>query len=159
MTNVLRWVILGFVAVFLTLAAFTVFQSPGTPPSLRSRAYAYSEFIAAVEAGKVDEVVFQGAAITGQLKDGSRFDTLAPHTGLIPALTDRLLARKDVIVVARPGESSEVPWAFSLAISWLPYLLYLLSLWLFMARPIMALAHKLDDYVKATRGAAGGNAA
>jgi cell division protease FtsH len=143
----------------LTLAAFTVFQSPGTPPSLRSRAYAYSEFIAAVEAGKVDEVVFQGAAITGQLKDGSRFDTLAPHTGLIPALTDRLLARKDVIVVARPGESSEVRWAVSLAISWLPYLLYLLSLWLFIGRPIMALAHKLDDYVKATRGAAGGNAA
>jgi cell division protease FtsH len=159
MPNVLRWIILGFVLVFLTLAALTLFQSPGTPPSLRSRAYAYSDFIAAVEAGKVDQVVFQGAAIAGQFKDGSRFDTLAPHTGLIPALTDRLLARKDVIIVARPGEPSETPWAVSLAISWLPYLLYLLSLWLFMGRPIMALTRKLDDYIRATRGAAGGNPA
>jgi cell division protease FtsH len=154
--KVLLWTVPWLVLVLFVL---TVFQPPGTPPGMQSRAYAYSDFIAAVEAGKVSEVVFQGATITGQFKDGSRFDTLAPHTGLIPALTDRLLARKDVAVVARPGESSEVPWAVSLVVSWLPYLLYLLSLWLFMGRPIMALTRKLDDYIKATRDAAGGNRA
>jgi cell division protease FtsH len=156
MMKVVRWIVLGLVLVVFALAAFTIFQPPRTPPAMRS--YTYSDFVAAVEAGKVDEVVFQGASITGQFKDGSSFYTLAPHTQLIPALTDRLLAGK-VIVAARPGDSSEVHRAVSLVVSWLPFVISLVSLWLFIGRPITALTRRLDAYIKAAHDAAGGNAA
>jgi cell division protease FtsH len=157
MMKVLLWVVLGFVVILFALAAFTIFQSPGTRTI--SRSYSYSAFVTVVDDGKVEEVAFRGANITGLFKDGSRFDTLVPHAQLIPALTDRLLAAK-VGVVARPeNDPSETPWYVSLVVSWLPFLIYVGSLWLFMGRPIMALTRKLDAYIKATQNAAGGNPA
>jgi cell division protease FtsH len=169
MAKLLIGIVLGFIIGFI-IAVFVVlgllFNSPRS--SLTApRAMTYSAFIAAVDDGKVEEVVFQGANLTGRFKDsarltdGTRFETLVPHTQLIPALTDRLLASK-VAVVARPeNDTSDTPWWVSVAIAWLPFLIaygvFFGGLWLFLARPVMALTRQLEAYTKAAHS--GGNPA
>jgi cell division protease FtsH len=160
MGKLLLGIVLGFIiAAFVVLGL--VYNNPRTVPSL-TRSYSYSDFVTAIDDGKIHEVVFRGASITGRFRDGSPFETLAPHTQLLPALTDRLLASK-VIVIARPAENdpSEIPAAVSAVIAWLPllvtYALFFIGLWRFVARPVMALARQLEEYTKATHSAGRGN--
>ena len=58
-------------------------------------------------------MTFQGSKIVGRFTTGRTFGTLAPHSQLLPALTDRLLAKK-VTVTARPVEDDQ-----SYVISWI----------------------------------------
>jgi hypothetical protein len=62
-------------------------------------------------------VTFQGSKIVGRFMTGRTFGTLAPHSQLLPALTDRLLAKK-VTVTARPVEDDQ-----SYVISWIASLI------------------------------------
>jgi cell division protease FtsH len=160
MGKLLLGFVLGFmIAAFVVLAL--VFNSPRMAPSL-TRSYSYSDFVTAIDDGKIHEVVFRGASITGRLKDGSQFETLAPHAQLLPALTDRLLASK-VTVIARPAENdpSEISPVVSVVVAWLPLLvlygLFFIGLWRFVARPVMALARQLEEYTKAVHSAPAGN--
>ena len=148
-------IVLGFLAAVLVILGFGV-ASINSGSSGRAVVYqvlSYSVFVAEIEEGKIEDVVFQGAAIIGRFKDGRRFTTRAPHTQVIPALTERLLAGK-VTVTARPGEddSSDLPAAVSTLISWLPFLvnygLFFGGLWLFLARPMMALTRQLQAFIQ-----------
>ena len=82
--------------------------------SLARPEMSYSQFIADVDGGKIEEVTFQGLKIVGRFTTGRTFGTLAPHSQLLPALTDRLLRQAKVTVTARPVEDDQ-----SYIISWL----------------------------------------
>src|SRR5262245_17260417 len=115
---------------------------------------AYSQFIADVDDGKIEEVTLQGAKIVGRFKTGRTFGTLAPHSQLLPALTDRLLAKK-LTVRARPVEDDQsygIQWIASLMVQGV----FFGALWLFMARPLSALVRQLDASTRAAQHGVGG---
>lgn len=87
----------------------------------------YSNFIAAVEAGKVTSVTVQGNELFGKYTDGKDFKTYKPED---PTLTQKLLEKK-VQVYAKP-EEEKFSW-LSLFISWFPLIL-LVGVWIFFMR-------------------------
>src|SRR3972149_3230339 len=94
----------------------------------------FSEFTAAVEAGKVKEVTIKGQEITGKYLDNAgkekkAFHTYAPED---PDLVKSLRA-KNVKITAKPLD--ENPWYMTLLVSWLPMLL-LIGVWVFFMRQV-----------------------
>jgi cell division protease FtsH len=87
----------------------------------------YSDFVSAVDAGKVTSVTIQGNDLYGKFTDGKDFKTYKPED---PALTQKLLEKK-IQVVAKP-EEEKVSW-FSIFISWFPLIL-LVGVWIFFMR-------------------------
>jgi cell division protease FtsH len=79
----------------LGFALTVLFAGPPPPPDS-----AYSEFIAALDEGKIDAVTVRGSRLSGQLKDGHRLTTSIPHPQILMGLTDRLLAKNVRITVA-----------------------------------------------------------
>ncbi len=117
--NLLLWLIVIATMVFL----FNMFSQPQLP----QEEVAFSDFIKAVEEGKVEEVTIQGNNIKGKFTDKREFKTFTPNDPtLIP-----LLREKGVKIVARPAEQS--PWYMTVLISWFPMLL-LIGLWIFFMR-------------------------
>jgi hypothetical protein len=83
MKNLLIGIAVGFGC---SVAFFTLMANPRT--SLAPPEMSYSQFIADVDGGKIEEVTFQGSKIVGRFTTGHTFRTLAPHSQLLPALTD-----------------------------------------------------------------------
>ncbi len=128
--NFAIWVVIGL----LLFALFNLFQNPAQ--SRRANEIGYSEFLTAVDAGGINDVLIQGHRISGSFADKSRtpptFTTLAPdHAGLV----DRLL-QKGVRINARPSEE-DVPSIFSVLVSWFPMLL-LIAVWVFFMRQMQS---------------------
>ena len=148
MKNLLIGIAIGFGISFF----FMLMANPTT--HLGSPEMAYSQFIADVDDGKIAEVTLQGSKIVGRFKTGQTFQTLAPHSLLLPALTDRLLAKK-LTVRASPVEDDR-----SYVAQWIATLMvqgvFFGALWLFMARPLSALVRQLDVSTRAAQQGAGG---
>ena len=87
----------------------------------------YSDFITAVDAGKVASVTIQGNDVAGKFTDGKDFRTYKPADAL---LSEKLLENK-VAISARP-EEEKFSW-FSIFISWFPLIL-LVGVWIFFMR-------------------------
>ncbi|MCA8933978.1 MAG: ATP-dependent zinc metalloprotease FtsH [Rhodospirillaceae bacterium] len=125
--NLALWIIIAL----LLVALFNLFQS-GTGSGTGSTV-AYSDFLAAVDDGRVSDVVIEGRTITGHytntgLNTGSAFQTYAPDDpALVGHLTDA-----GVRVTAQPDESG-MPGILSILLSWLPMLL-LIGIWIFFMR-------------------------
>jgi cell division protease FtsH len=140
------WAVLtSVIGGLVLLAVFNLFSTPNmsTRPRLLTD---YSRFIADVEEGKIEQVIFRGSTIAGRFKDGRLFESYLPHAQLIAALTDRLLA-KGVTVAARPTEE-ELPSLLTSLINWLPLLLFYAALYFVVARPMLALTRQMEAYVK-----------
>ena len=95
------------------------------------RAEIFSEFIALVDQGQIDEVTISGNEISGTTRDGTRFRTYAPpqYEGLANTLLER-----GVRVTAKEATSS--PWA-TLLYSWAPVLL-IIGFWIFFMRQMQS---------------------
>ena len=91
----------------------------------------YSDFIAAVDAGKVSSVTIQGSDLKGKYVDGKDFKTFKPED---PQLTQKLLEKK-IVVTASP-EEEKFSW-FSIFISWFPLIL-LVGVWIFFMRQMQS---------------------
>ncbi len=91
----------------------------------------YSDFVTAVDAGKVSTVTIQGSDLYGKYIDGKDFKTFKPED---PQLTQKLLEKK-ITVTAKP-EEEKVSW-FSIFISWFPLIL-LVGVWIFFMRQMQA---------------------
>ena len=107
----------------LGLMIFSVFSKSyrGEPEVI------FSEFMAAVERGEVQEVMLQGNNIQGKYKNGEQFRTFAPDDPeLMKSLRD-----KQVKIAAKPGDES--PWYMVLLLNWFPMLL-LIGVWIFFMR-------------------------
>ncbi len=91
----------------------------------------YTEFIAALDAGKVSTVTLRGNEIIGKYTTGKEFKTYKPED---PSLTQKLLDKK-IPVTAEPAED-KVPW-FSMLLSWFPLIL-LVGVWIFFMRQMQS---------------------
>ncbi len=113
--NVLLWVIIAVVL-------FTVFQS-FSPRNATSSDLPYSGFVQSVDNGNIATAVIsadQPATITGKLKDGSAFRTVAPMLGFSTNAVVKQMQDKGVEVRQTPSEGFSL---MGLLISWLPVLL------------------------------------
>ena len=79
--NLLLWVVIAVVLM-------AVFNNFG-PPTQQTNSIGYSEFIAQVKSGQVENVVIQNHTVKGKLASGESFTTYAPDD---PKLIDDLLA-------------------------------------------------------------------
>ncbi len=113
--NVLLWVIIAVVL-------FTVFES-FNPQGSRSSDLAYSSFVQNVESGNVSSATIsadQPATISGRLKDGSAFRTVAPMLGFSTNEVVKHMQDKGVEVRQDPSQGFSL---IGLLVSWLPVLL------------------------------------
>lgn len=112
-------------AIFLALLLlFQVFQ--GGSMSGASQKMGYSEFISAVETGRVDAVDIKGRTITGATTDGRAFNTYTPDD---PQLVERLI-KAGVKVSAGPVQENRF---ISVLLNWFPMLL-LIGVWIYFMR-------------------------
>ena len=127
MRNLVVWVVVGLLLVSL----FNFFQESTTSPNARE--INFSQFVAEVEAGNVEEVVISGDSITGRLADGRRFSSYAPPND--PTLVNRLTER-GVSITAKP-DTSNAPTIWGILLSWFPMLL-LIGVWVFFMRQMQS---------------------
>jgi cell division protease FtsH len=100
----------------------------------------YSEFLSAVEEGKVSSVTIKGERVNGVMKDGVSFKTvLPPDPEAIP-----LLKSKGVRITAKPNE---VSFLQSFITSWVPFLI-LMGIWLYFMRQMQAGSGKAFSFGK-----------
>jgi len=125
--NLIVWVVVGLLLVSL----FNFFQK--SPTSSNAREINFSQFVAEVEAGNVEEVVISGDSITGKLADGQRFSSYAPPND--PTLINRLTER-GVSITAKP-DTSNAPTIWGILLSWFPMLL-LIGVWVFFMRQMQS---------------------
>ena len=127
MRNIVVWVVVALLLVSL----FNIFQEGDTRnPSSEIN---FSQFIAEVDAGNVEEVVISGDAISGRFADGRQFSSYAPPND--PTLINRLNER-GVSITARP-DSSNAPSFWGVLLSWFPMLL-LIGVWIFFMRQMQS---------------------
>ena len=123
MNSFARNALLWLAIISLLVVVFNLFQGPsgGTAPSL-----AYSDFLQAVEQGRVAEATIQGQEVSGSYRSGEQFSTYMPEdSGLVP-----LLKENDVTLTAKPPESNPI---LGTLIAWFPMLL-LIAVWIFFMR-------------------------
>ncbi len=125
--NLIVWVVVGLLLVTL----FNFFQE--SPTSSNAREINFSQFVAEVEAGNVEEVVISGDSINGKFADGRRFSSYAPPND--PTLINRLTER-GVSITAKP-DTSNAPTIWGILLSWFPMLL-LIGVWVFFMRQMQS---------------------
>jgi len=131
--NLALWLVISLMVILL----FNMFNHPGQIKQETS----YSEFIAAVSDGEVNQVTIQGNDIFGKYKDGTSFRTFVPND---PDLI-RVLRDKGVQITAKAVEES--PWFMTILISWFPMLL-LIAVWIFFMRQMQAGGGKAMSFGK-----------
>jgi cell division protease FtsH len=117
--NILLWVIIAVVLM-------SVFNNFG-PPTPRAQSLAYSDFIADVKAGRVQNVIIDGRVVKGQLTSGEGFSTYTPND---PEMINDLLSNGVQVKAQAPEQESLLMQIF---ISWFPMLL-LIGVWIFFMR-------------------------
>jgi len=117
--NLILWVVIAIVLM-------SVFNNFTTAP-VEAQKLAYSDFIAQVQQGRVDEVRIQGQKIEGVDENGQKFTTYNPgDDGLVGDLLSN-----DVNI--RATEPDKPSFLSSLLINWFPLLL-LVAIWIFFLR-------------------------
>ncbi len=101
----------------------------------------YSDFAAALDEGRVAEVVIQGKVIRGRFHNGERFSTYDPgDTDLVVRLKEQ-----GVQIQAKPEEGD--PWYVILLVQWFPMLL-LIGVWIFFMRQMQVGGGKAMSFGK-----------
>ncbi|MDH4096877.1 MAG: ATP-dependent zinc metalloprotease FtsH [Nitrospira sp.] len=122
--NLLFWVVGGLFMMLL----FSLFSVTPPPPE---ETILFSEFMARVDNGTLEQVTIRGNHISGVLKDKTRIRTYSAN---YPELV-QVLREKNVQIEAKPVEES--PWYVSFLIALVPVLLFL-GLWIFFMRRMQA---------------------
>ena len=121
--NLALWLVISLMMILL----FNLFNKP--KPALEKMNY--SDFVVALDSGKIGSVVIQGNDISGKLTDGKEFKTYKPSDANI----SNTLLEKKITVVAKP-EEEKFSW-FSIFISCFPLLL-LIGVWIFFMRQMQS---------------------
>ncbi|HEX2387350.1 MAG TPA: ATP-dependent zinc metalloprotease FtsH, partial [Candidatus Binatia bacterium] len=131
--NLALWLVLVLIFLFL----FNIFSKQhGREPEI-----IFSEFIAAVDRGEIQEVTIQGHNIQGKYRNGERFRTFAPNDpDLVKSLRD-----KKIKIAAKPEDES--PWYMVLLVNWFPMLL-LIGVWIFFMRQMQVGGGKAMSFGK-----------
>jgi cell division protease FtsH len=125
MNTTVRNLILFFIVGFVIALAFNNLGPRATVDSHIE----YSQFIADVKSGRVEEVVFDAKTIRGEMSDATTFETYSPETDNAPLIG--LLLDHGVEIEARAPENQGV--LMQIFISWFPMLL-LIAVWIFFMR-------------------------
>jgi cell division protease FtsH len=113
------WLVIGLTMVLL----FNLFNKPQS----QSVEITYSDFLSSVESGAIAQVIIEGDKISGSLRGGNAFRTVAPNDSeLIPILRK---AQVDITV----KQKEDTPWYITILVSWFPMLL-LIGVWIFFMR-------------------------
>ena len=139
MNSNLRNLALWVVILLLLIALFQLFQNPSQQSAARD--IPYSQFLAEVDAGRVDTVTILEGEVNGTYTNGVRFQTYAPND---PNLIDRL-ETKDVTINVKP-EPKGSP-ILSALVSWFPMLL-LIGVWIFFMRQMQGGSGKAMGFGK-----------
>ncbi|MFP6626085.1 MAG: ATP-dependent zinc metalloprotease FtsH [Deltaproteobacteria bacterium] len=115
--NMALWLVLGIMMVLV----FNMFQGQTS----RDQEVGYSQFVAALESGQVDEVTVQGDSIRGSMR-GQNFRTYGPQEDAIERF---LVLEVPFTVEPETGD----PWYVVLLVQWFPMLL-LVGVWVFFMR-------------------------
>ncbi len=127
------WVVIGLVMILL----YNLFSvRPQVVEEL-----VYSDFIARVEEGSVDEVLLKGKNITGKFTDGAQFNLYSADDPELVAF----LREKGIRITAEPAQES--PWYITIFVSWFPMLL-LIAVWIFFMRQMQAGGSKALSFGK-----------
>ena len=117
--------------VVIAVVLIVVFQSFSTRNG--STDLAYSAFVQAVDSGNVADADISAdipSAISGKLKDGSVYHTIAPQIGFSSSDLIRKMQDKGVTVTQEPGNSG-FSW-LNLLFSWGPAILFIVvGMWFF----------------------------
>jgi cell division protease FtsH len=128
------WLMIGVVMIL-------VFNLVSTPKKKMEDEIMFSDFMAKVDAGEVEDVVIKENHITGRLKDGIKFRTYAAD---YPDLVKDMKA-KGVKIAARPPDQN--PWYVSFFFSWGP-IIFLALVWVFFMRQMQAGGNKAMSFGK-----------
>ncbi len=127
MNNFVRNLLIWLLLALAFAALFNLFQNPSAQ---LAHELAYSDFLEKVEQGEVRQVTIQDHEISGELRSGTPFKTIAPDDpGLIETLR-----KAGVRFAAKKEETSPL---LSILITWFPMLL-LIGIWIFFMRQMQA---------------------
>jgi cell division protease FtsH len=131
--NIVFWVAAGVVIILL----WSVLQTPG----MIKTEVTFSQFLNDVEAGKVESVTIEGAAVAGQLREGTSFKTVLPagYNDLVKTLRD---SKVEIVV----KDAARASW-LSVLFTWSPILLLVLF-WFFFMRQMQAGGNKAMSFGK-----------
>ncbi len=128
------WLLIGLSMILL----FNLFN---VPPK-GEKEIIFSEFIAKVASGDIDEVTIKENHIVGRFKDGNKFRTYAAnYPDLIKELRD-----KNIKIIAKPPDQS--PWYVNFFFSWGP-IIFLVLVWVFFMRQMQMGGNKAMSFGKA----------
>ena len=131
--NMLFWISAGVIIILL----WSLLQSP----TLVKKEVNFSQFMADVEANKVDEVTISGSQIRGKYKDGETFKTVSPtqYDDLV-----KILREHEVGISVK--DISRGSW-YSYLFTWFPIILLILF-WVFFMRQMQAGGNKALSFGK-----------
>ncbi|MDH4229185.1 MAG: ATP-dependent zinc metalloprotease FtsH [Nitrospirota bacterium] len=132
--NLALWIIIGLLMVL-------VINLSSVPNNPAEEDKPFSEFMAAVEAGQIADVVIKENTITGHTKDGTQFRT---YTAQDPELLPKLRGQQ-VRITVRPADKS--PWYVTFLLSWGPMLL-IIALWVFFIRQMQSGGNRAMSFGK-----------
>ncbi len=132
--NMALWVVL---LLMILLLVTVLRQSQTTPAEIT-----YTEFLARVETGEIEQVTLEEGHVTGRYKTGEDFATYIPpvHETLVPQLLE-----KGIVLEAKPKRESSV-WQ-QMLIWWVPFLV-IIGLWVFFVRQMQAGGGKAMSFGK-----------
>src|SRR2546428_8382769 len=133
--NLALWMVIGLIVILL----FTVFQGAEQSGQEQSN---FSEFLRAIDQGRVDSVVIRGNLVTYNLKDSSQTQRtyIVDYPDLIKQLRD-----KGVRIAVKPPDSN--PW-YAIFLQWVPMLLFI-GVWIFFMRQMQGGGAKALSFGKA----------
>src|SRR3989449_5142161 len=133
--NLALWMVIGLIVILL----FTVFQGAQQGGQEQPN---FSEFLKAIEQGRVDSVVIRGNLVTYTLKDSATTQRtyIVDYPELIKMLRDR-----GVRIAVKPPDSN--PW-YAIFLQWVPMLLFI-GVWIFFMRQMQGGGAKALSFGKA----------
>src|SRR5438874_2108752 len=133
--NLALWMVIGLIVILL----FTVFQGAQQGGQEQPN---FSEFLRAVDQGRVDSVVIRGNHVTYTLKDSAQTQRtyIVEYPDLIKTLKDR-----GVRIAVKPPDAN--PW-YAIFLQWVPMLLFI-GVWIFFMRQMQGGGAKALSFGKA----------
>jgi len=127
-----------FVWLLIGISMILLFNLFSVPPK-NEKEIIFSDFIAKLQAGEIDEVTIKSNNISGRLKDGVRFRT---YSADYPELV-KMLSEKNVKITAKPPDQN--PWYVNFFFSWGP-IIFLVLVWIFFMRQMQMGGNKAMSF-------------
>src|SRR6266536_2600213 len=133
--NLALWMVIGLIVILL----FTVFQGAQQGGQEQPN---FSEFLKAIEQGRVDSIVIRGNLVSYTLKDSATTQRtyIVDYPDMIKQLRDR-----GVRIAVKPPDSN--PW-YAIFLQWVPMLLFI-GVWIFFMRQMQGGGAKALSFGKA----------